>query len=99
MRIYKLEVEVRVPDDVTSSQVEEELNQALNEPPCDWGNWSVGTIIVVSRRIEEGEVKAQQSHEYEVCPDCEVNLLLDTETGNYYCPACGLEWSSDGERA
>lgn len=47
MRVIVLQVEITVPVTVGESEVERELNAALDEPPCDWGNWTVGAVSIV----------------------------------------------------
>lgn len=45
MKQVALALVVTVPDDVAVSTVTEAVNAALNEPPCDWGSWTVGEAV------------------------------------------------------
>lgn len=45
-RIMTIQIDIEVPVEVGESTVEREINAALDEPPCDWGNWTVGLAIV-----------------------------------------------------
>ena len=49
MKRFTLELTVTVPDDEPSTYgaVEESINAALNEPPCDWAGWFVGAATIV----------------------------------------------------
>lgn len=51
---------VRVPlgrdkDGIGPAQIVNAINEALDEPPCDWGEWYVGGVEVMQHWIEEAE--------------------------------------------
>lgn len=46
-RIITLEIEVEVPATTGESEVEQAINAALDEPPCEWEDWKVGPATVV----------------------------------------------------
>jgi hypothetical protein len=46
-RAVTLSITVTVPAAVGENEVETEINAALNEPPCDWGEWTVGPAIII----------------------------------------------------
>jgi hypothetical protein len=53
-----LSLEVVVFAEVGESEVEEAINAALAEPPCDWGDWSVRaarikTVVAEWRNYED----------------------------------------------
>lgn len=45
-RIIEVCIQVTVPAVVGESEVEREINAALDEPPCDWGEWEVGAALI-----------------------------------------------------
>ena len=45
-REITLELTVTVPAVVGESEVERAINSVLDEPPCDWGNWTVGAALI-----------------------------------------------------
>lgn len=47
-RTMTLQVMVTVPAITPESEVESAFNAALDEPPCDWGEWVVGAVSIVS---------------------------------------------------
>lgn len=51
VREITLEITVTVPATTGESEVQLAINDALNEPPCDWGDWVVGlaTITTVTK--------------------------------------------------
>ena len=48
VRRMTLQFEVTVPAEVGESSVEIALNGALDEPPCEWGDWTVGAVRIVN---------------------------------------------------
>ena len=53
MRVIALHITVTVPATVGESEVENAINAALDEPPCDWGDWTVdGATIVGVHKFE-----------------------------------------------
>lgn len=57
-RRMTLSIEVLVPAEVGENEVEEAINAALDEPPCDWEEWSIGaagikTVIEEWRNYED----------------------------------------------
>jgi hypothetical protein len=46
MKTVKLYLEVEVPKNTKPADVAEALNAALDEPPCEWGEWTVGAVLV-----------------------------------------------------
>ena len=55
-RTITLQVSVTVPTTVGESEVERAINAALDEPPCDWGTWTVGAAVITNvTKQEEGE--------------------------------------------
>lgn len=55
VRTLTLQLQVTCPVTVGESEVERVINQALDEPLNDWGNWFVGGVIItgVSKPFEE----------------------------------------------
>ena len=51
-RVITLEVEVEIPANIGESEVEAAINAALEEPPCEWGDWSVGAAVITKARNE-----------------------------------------------
>lgn len=53
-RVMKFELEVEVPATVGENEVSTAINAALDEPPCEWGDWVVGpaSIVDVRRNIK-----------------------------------------------
>jgi hypothetical protein len=47
MRLIKLEINVEVPDNTPDMAVLTAIDAALDEPPCDWGDWTVGAAAIV----------------------------------------------------
>lgn len=47
-RIMTVEIQVEVPANVGESAVEQEINAALDEPPCDWEGWTVGAARITN---------------------------------------------------
>lgn len=45
-RTITLELQVTVPATTGESEVERAVNAALDEPPCDWGDWTVGEVVI-----------------------------------------------------
>jgi len=43
--IHVLAVEVTTPDGTDPAIVAAALNRALDEPPNDWRDWTVGTVV------------------------------------------------------
>ena len=46
-RVVRLCLDVTVPKGTSDEEVETAINNALNEPPCDWEDWMVGSAYVV----------------------------------------------------
>ena len=46
-RRMTLQIEVEVDARVGESEVGSAINAALDEPPCDWGDWTVGAAVIV----------------------------------------------------
>jgi len=53
-RTMTFELQVTVPAATGESEVQNAINQALDEPPCDWGRWIVGAAVIT--KVERGEV-------------------------------------------
>jgi hypothetical protein len=51
-RVYTLQLIVEAPTTTGESEVENALNAALDEPPCDWGNWTVGAARIIAVDVE-----------------------------------------------
>lgn len=51
-KVVTLTIDVTVPATTGENEIEEALNAALDEPPCDWEEWTVG-------RLKITEVKAR----------------------------------------
>ena len=45
-RTITLQIEVEVPAVVGENEVSNAINAALEEPPCDWGDWTVGAAVI-----------------------------------------------------
>ena len=56
LRKHTLTFTVTAPAEVSENEIERAINSALDEPPCDWGDWEVelATITDVSR-VERAE--------------------------------------------
>ncbi len=52
VRIMTLEIEVVVPAATSENEVAIALNQALDEPLCDWGDWEIGALRITRVRRE-----------------------------------------------
>jgi hypothetical protein len=46
-RQITLAITVTVPLDTEGLAVENAINTALDEPPCDWGEWIVGAATII----------------------------------------------------
>jgi hypothetical protein len=55
-RIMTLQFDVEVPARVAESLVESAINQALDEGPCNWGDWTIGGVSIVNVKCSEREV-------------------------------------------
>ena len=53
MRQITLQLTVEVPATVGESEVENAINAALDEPPCDWDDWTVSGVSIVGVRMFE----------------------------------------------
>jgi len=47
-RLYTLQLVVRAPTTTSENEISNAVNEALDEPPCDWGNWTVSSAEVIS---------------------------------------------------
>lgn len=47
-RIYVLEIRVEAPTKTGESEIEAAINIALDEPPCDWRDWTVGSAVITN---------------------------------------------------
>lgn len=45
-RTIRLKLYVTVPPETSECMVEDAINKALDEPPCDWGDWTVSYVEV-----------------------------------------------------
>ena len=62
MRVVRMWIDVTVPITTTDENVEESINAALDEPPCDWGDWVVGAArVVTAQKCSEAEIPAARS--------------------------------------
>ena len=50
---HTLQIVVKVPYAIKAETVENEINAALDEPPADWGSWTVGAAVVVRSTTRE----------------------------------------------
>jgi hypothetical protein len=57
MKTVTLRIMVSVPTDVHPNDVAEAINARLDEPPCDWGVWTVGGAEVVKEKFERDEMR------------------------------------------
>lgn len=48
-KMIYLTLAVKVPEETSPGEVADLINMALDEPPCDWGNWTVGTAVLVEK--------------------------------------------------
>jgi len=55
MRVVRVSIDVTVPLTTTDENVEESINAALDEPPCDWDDWLVGAARA-AQKCSEAEV-------------------------------------------
>lgn len=44
---------VTVQATVGENEVEQAINQALDEPPCDWGDWEVRQAVIITVKKEK----------------------------------------------
>lgn len=49
-----LEIRVTVPAIVSENEVGRAINAALDEPPCDWGDWTVGAAVITKVAKHQG---------------------------------------------
>jgi len=54
MKRFYLTLEVVASNTTSENEITTSLNAALDEPPCDWGEWEVGSIVVADVRHERG---------------------------------------------
>ena len=47
-RIITMTLKIEVPAATGENEVETAINAALDEPPCDWGEWTVGAAIITN---------------------------------------------------
>lgn len=45
-RTITFEIQVTVPATTGEAEVERAINAVLDEPPCDWGDWTVGAAVI-----------------------------------------------------
>jgi len=55
-RTFTFQLEVTTDARVGESTVEEAINAALDEPPCEWGDWYVGIAKIV--KVTKGKKSA-----------------------------------------
>jgi hypothetical protein len=55
MRTLTVQIMVKVPNRTGEAEVLDAINGALDEPPCDWGNWTVGAAVIVTHGTGETE--------------------------------------------
>jgi hypothetical protein len=53
MKRITLSLVVDVPENVDEFSVAFALNAALDEPPADWGDWTVGSVVITDTQIVE----------------------------------------------
>jgi hypothetical protein len=56
MRIIHLQIDVTIPTATTEEEVKEAINAALDEPPCNWGEWVVGAARAVTAQESKAEL-------------------------------------------
>ena len=63
----KLELIVDVPIRTAESDILDSFNAVLDEPPCDWGDWTVGAVMIAdvsplrSRRVRSTQASVTPS--------------------------------------
>ncbi len=57
MKTVRVELFVTVPVVTPESEVEQAINAALDEPPCDWQDWYVSGVSIV--KVYEGTGQGQ----------------------------------------
>lgn len=55
IRRITIKLTVDVPVTTGENEVETAINGALDEPPCDWGDWVVGAATIEDVEIVEDE--------------------------------------------
>jgi hypothetical protein len=51
MRRTTLQIDIEAPTKYSGEDIAEAINAALDEPPCEWGDWTVGGARVVKRTV------------------------------------------------
>jgi hypothetical protein len=61
-RTITLEIQVTAPAATGEWEIERAINAALDEPPCEWGEWKVGAAVVTTAHnvLEEDEPDVEQ---------------------------------------
>lgn len=63
LRVITFTVEVTVPAATGESEVAAAVNAALDEPPCDWGEWEVGPATIAEVRHVNGRFSQDEQSE------------------------------------
>ena len=50
-RVYTLSLTVTAPTTTGERDIANAVNAALDEPPCDWGEWMVGAAMVTDVKL------------------------------------------------
>jgi len=53
IRTYLITIEVSAPHTTTEAEISNAINAALDEPPCDWQDWTVGAANVTGVRLDQ----------------------------------------------
>lgn len=52
-RIYTIQLVVEAEHTTGEAEIANAINEALDEPPCDWGDWEVSLASVVDVKLKE----------------------------------------------
>ena len=55
MRLYTLQLQVKAPIETGSNEIESAVNAALDEPPCDWEDWTLGYASVTGITVVDDD--------------------------------------------
>lgn len=61
-----IQIQIEIPESVKTEEVVTQIDALLNEPPCDWGEWSVGfSEVVKTSDVFTSETFDEDDDDYE----------------------------------